>query len=321
MKQDLTSTVFKKVLQQFLVSAAFIITFMIPGSLFAQTDTTQKTAEPATEEESSLISPSIEFISLQRADNTIDLKAAIQAKVKGSFIKLPLLKISFLQVTDTEEKELGFVITDRNGKAVFNVKSDSLVTNSEGKLHFKASFAGNKAMDAAAEEVTIKKARLEITPVKEDSLLSVQVKLIDVGTGTETPVKETLLGVFVHRSFNPLKVGEGTTDENGEATIEVPNKLPGDAKGNITLMAKLDENELYGNVEASVVQPWGTKVSDRLEEQPRALWSEHPPLWMMITFIVLMCTVWGHYLVIIIQLFRLRKEEPDPDSPTVEHIS
>jgi hypothetical protein len=129
-----------------------------------------------------------------------------------------------------------------------------------------------------------------------------------------------VLGIFVHRLFNPLKVGEGTTDENGEATVEIPGKLPGDAKGNITLLAKLDENELYGNLESSVTQQWGIPVSDKLGEQPRALWSPHAPLWMMITFIILMCTVWGHYLVIFIQLFRLRKEEPEPDSPNVEKI-
>lgn len=325
MKQDLTRMVCKKVFQQLFLIVAFMFTLLISGSLFAQTDSTQTDSTQkealAVEDESSLISPSVDFVSVQKADNTIDLKAALKAKVKGSLIKLTLLKIRFLQVTDTEEKELGFVITDRNGKAVLNVKADSLQTNKEGKLHFKAVFAGNKAMDAAEEELTIKKARLEITPVKDDSLLTVQVKLVDVGTGTETPVPETLLGIFVHRSFNPLKIGEGTTDENGEATVEIANNLPGDEKGNVILSARLDENELYGNLEASVTQPWGTRVSNKFEELPRSLFSEHPPLWMMVTFAILMSTVWGHYLVIIIQLFRLRKEEPALDSPTVEHLS
>lgn len=320
MKQDVAITACKKVFQQLFISVSFFIVLLIPVHLFAQADSTQKQA-PAAEEESSLLSPSLEFISVQKADNTIDLKAALKTKFKGSSKKLPLLKVTFLLVTDSAEKELGFVITNSEGKGVFNAKPDALTINKEGKLHFKAVFAGNKAMEAAEAEVTIKRARIEITPVKEDSLLTVHVKLIDVGTGTETPVPETLLGIFVQRSFYPLKVGEGTTDVNGEATVEIPNNLPGDAKGNITLMAKLDENELYGNLEASVAQQWGVPVSDKLQELPRALWSSHPPLWMMITFAVMMCTVWGHYLVIIIQLFKLRKEEPDPDSPTVEHIS
>lgn len=320
MKQDLTITAFKKIFPQIFISVILLIITLLPNNLLAQTDSTQK-QEQVAEEESTLISPSLQFISVQKADNSIDLKTALQAKFDGLSKKLGLLKITFLLITDTAEKELGFVITNGEGKAVLNAKPDALTTDKEGKLHFKAVFAGNKAMEAVEQEITIKRARLEINPVKEDSLLTVKVKLIDVGTGTETPVPETMVGIFVHRSFNPLKIGEGTTDENGEATVEIPKNLPGNANGDITLMAKLDENELYGNLEVSATQPWGVPVSDKFQELPRALWSSHPPLWMMITFAVLMCTVWGHYLVIIIQMFRLRKEEPEPDSPNVEHIS
>ncbi|MEO6255110.1 MAG: hypothetical protein ABIO79_17510 [Ferruginibacter sp.] len=282
---------------------------MIPVELFAQTDSTNKT-EPLVAEETSLISPSIDFISIQKGDNSIDLKAALKAKVKGTFYKFPLLKITFMQLTDTVEKELGFVITDRIGSAVFNCKANSVTTDKEGKLHFKAVFAGNKSMDPADAELTIKRARLEITPVKGDSLLTTNVKLVDVGTGKEIPVKDIVLGIFVQRSFFPLKIGEGTTGENGEASVEISNNLPGDAKGMITLLAKLDESELYGNLEASTTAKWGIPVSDILQEAPRSLWSAHPPVWMMVTFAVLMIIVWGHYIVIVYELFRLRKEEP-----------
>jgi len=308
MKPVLTITI-KKTIRQLILIAGMLILLLIPEGLLAQTDSTKK-EEPVAKEESSLIAPSVEFVSVQKADKTIDLKAALKAKVKGAFIKLPLLKVKFLQINDSGEKELGFAITDEAGKAVFNAKGDSLVTDKDGKLHFKAVFAGNKQMDPADGEVTIKRARLEITPVKEDSLLTVKLKLIDVGTGAEVPVPEIVLGVFVHRMFYPLKVGEGTTDTNGEASVEIANNLPGDANGNITLMAKLDENEIYGNLEASVVQKWGVAVSDKIENQPRALWSSHPPMWMLVTFFILMAVVWGHYIVIVYQLIKLRKEEP-----------
>lgn len=309
-----------KIFLQLLLFTGMFLLIIMPARLLAQTDSTKK-EEPAATEASSLIAPSLSFISIQKADNSIDLSADLKAKIKGTFIKLRLLKITFMQVADDVENNLGFVITDGNGKAVLNIKTDSLKAGSDGKLHFKAVFAGNKQMDAADGEVAIKRARLEITPVKEDSLLSVKVKLIDITTGTEIPIPETLLGIFVQRSFKPQKIGEGTTDTNGEATVVVPNNLPGDAKGNITLLAKIDENETYGNLESAVVQKWGLPVSDKLNEMPRALWSSHPPYWMMVTFIILMGTVWGHYLVIIIQLFRLRKEEPDPNSPLVEHLN
>lgn len=320
MKQSFEIRKNKKFIKKLLAAGVLMLILFMPGFSFSQTDSIKK-EEAAVTKEPSLIAPSVEFFSVQKGDNSIDLVASLKAKVKGTFIKLPLLKVTFLQVAEGAEKELGFVITDRNGKAFFNTKKDSLKTDKEGKLHFKTVFAGNKQMEPANGEVTIKRARLEITPVKEDSLLSVKVKLVDMATGTEVPVAETLLGLFVHRSFLPLKIGEGTTDVNGEATIEVPKNLPGDVNGNITLLAKLDESEIYGNLETAVVQKWGVPVSDKLNELPRALWSAHPPYWMLVTFIILMSTVWGHYLVIIIQLFRLRKEEPAPDSPLVEHIN
>lgn len=314
---------YKDMLKQLLLAGFF---FLLSFTVMAQADTNapapadttavpaaeEPVAEESAEEESSLISPSIDFLGVQKGDNSIDLKAGLKAKVKGQFINLYKMKVTFFQVIGEEEKELGFAITNGSGKAVLNVKADSaLKTDAGGKVYFKAVFAGNKAMEPAEEVTEFKRARLEITPVKEDSLLSVQVRLLDLGTGEAVPVPETLVGIFVKRHFNPLKVGEGTTDENGEALVEFPLGLPGDSAGNLTLMAKLDENETYGNLEASVVAPkWGVPVSNKIEDQPRALWSSHPPIWMLITFIVLMLVVWGHYVVIVYELFRLKKEQP-----------
>lgn len=311
MKQASTSNIFSGILRGMTLLFGSVLLQFVPAQSWAQADST-KPAETQVAEEPTLLSPGLDFITVQKGDNTIDLKTAMKLKFKGSSIKLPHLKVTYYLVSDTLEKELGFGITDLAGKNVFNCKAEGLQLDKEGKLHFKAKFAGNKSMDAAEGEMTVKRARLEITPVKEDSMLSVNIKLVDLGTGTETPVDKTTVGIFVKRMFNPLKLGEGTTDETGTASVEVPAKLPGDAKGNITLMAKIDENEVYGNMEAAVVQPWGVPVSDKLEEQPRALWSVHPPLWMLFTFIILMATVWGHYVVIVFQLIRLRKEEPHP---------
>ena len=216
LKRNFMKEVHKKNSSAKMLRLALMMLLFIPVSLFAQTDTTTN-QEAKTVEEPALIAPGLDLITLQKSDNSIDLKAALSAKVKGNFIKLPLLKVTFIQTIGDVEKELGFVITDKFGKAIFTLKGDSIKTDAEGKLNFKAVFAGNKQMDPAEGEVSIKRARLEITPVKEDSLLSVQVKLIDIGTGTETAVPETVVGIYVHRFFNPLKLGEGTTDASGDS--------------------------------------------------------------------------------------------------------
>lgn len=307
MKKRFFDNIIKKGITSIVVAGLFLTASPLTGN--AQTDSTAQVADSALQEPE-LISPSLEFAAVQKGDNTVDLKARLRGKVNGQSINFYKIKVSFFQVVNEEDIPLGFSITDGSGKAFFHVAGDSLKTDGEGNLHFKAVFAGNKAMEPAEEVVTMKRALLEMTPIKEDSLLNIQVRLSDIGTGTATPIKEATVGIFVKRSFLPLKVGEGTTDENGEATIEFPNGLPGDAKGNLTLIARLDENEIYGNLEVSSVQNWGVPVSDKIINQPRALWSTHPPLWMLITFIVLMVTVWGHYIVIVYELFRLRKEKP-----------
>lgn len=315
MKQQFLQHIKKKAAR--LIAVTGIILFSaFPLFLSAQTDSTSQKTDSIVEEQE-LISPSLEFIAIQKADNSIDLKVRLKGKVNNQAINFYKMKVEFFLLSGEESRELGYVITDGSGKAVFNVKGDSLKTDADGKLSFKAAFAGNKAMEAAEEVATMKRARLEITPIKEDSALSVQVKLLDAGTGTDTPVKEATVGIFVKRLFLPLKVGEGTTDENGEAIIEFPRDLPGDINGNLTIICRLDENETYGNLEASSVQKWGVPVTDKIELQQRALWSTHPPIWMLITFIVLMTVVWGHYIVIIYELFRLRKEQPhEPTNAT-----
>lgn len=295
-KFNFRSMIIHKIIFLLLVMAAFLL----PKDLTAQEDSTT---------ESEKISPAIELMSIQKGDNTIDLKTALRAKINGNLTKLSGLKVEFFNTGETEDKKIGEAVTGSNGTAVVNIKSEDIAADKEGKLNFKVAFSGNDKFESTEEVVAVKRAKLLMTPQAEDSVYTVQLKLVDLSTGMETAVPETNLNVYVKRLFSPLKVGEeAATDENGEASIEIPNNLPGDANGNISLIAKLEDNEVYGNLETTVNQKWGIAVSDESKSLPRALWSPDPPIWMLITFIVMMTLVWGHYLVIIYELFRLRKE-------------
>jgi hypothetical protein len=298
----------------------FMLVFLAGTNAFSQDDSTvnqpptDSLATVNTEEEEpttpELISPAIEFVATQKTDKSIDLAAKLQAKVKGWPVKLYRMKLSFYQVINEVDTLMGTVITNGEGRAILNIKPELISTDAEGKYSFKVVFAGNKSMESAEEITSFKRAVLSMDPVKEDSLLNVHVTLMDMNGDVQTPVTEATVGIYVNRLFMPMKVGEGTTDENGEAIIEFPAGIPGDEKGNLTLIARVDENETYGNLLASSNQSWGIAVSNKRENQQRELWSSNPPIWMLITFIVLMVAVWGHYLVIVYELFRLRKEKP-----------
>ncbi len=257
-----------------------------------------------------LISPSMDFSVVQNGNNSVSLESVLRARVKGTLKKLALLKVTFYSLNDDEEKELGFGITDSEGRALFNAREGTFAMDTEGNISFKAVFAGNKAMEGTEEELTFKRAKIEIIPVKEDSLLTLNVKISDLSSEKPMPIPEVIIGIYVKRHFKNLKIGEIETDENGEGSIEFPNNLPGDQEGNLVIISKLDDDDTYGMVESSISEQWGIPLSAQISKTPRTLWSPDPPLWMIVTFIVLMVTVWGHYLVIIYELFRLRKEEP-----------
>ncbi len=278
-----------------LVTIALLTTYQI--QLFAQ--------------ETENISPNVELVGIQKPDKSIDLKASVKAKVNGKVRKMHSLKIHFFQISDSAETEIGSLNADNSGTAVLNVKPEVIVNNKDGLIKFKAVVNANKNMDEGSAEIGIKWAVLSITPETSEDAKSISLKLIDLTGGSETPVPNITIGIYVNRTFKPLKIAEGTTDENGEAVVDFPNDLPGDASGNLTVIAKIEEDENYGNLEASFIgEKWGSKVSFKHQELPRALWSSHPPLWMLITFIILMTAVWGHFIVIIFELFRLRKENP-----------
>jgi hypothetical protein len=183
---------------QLLTFSFLALIISAQGKLMAQTDSSAKSEV----KEATTYAPLIQFVSVQKSDNSVDLKTSVKAKINGTLTKLAGLKIEFTIGADSTAKKLGEVITDSRGVAIFTCKPDQLTTDKEGKLNFKASFAGKDSIESAEELVSVKRARLEITPVKEDSLLTVKVKLIDLSTGTETAVPETDLGVFVKRMFS-----------------------------------------------------------------------------------------------------------------------
>jgi len=280
-----------------LLAILMVALFQVPAA--AQDDKDSAAVE--------LIKPRLTFVSIQKSDQTIELRITAKSKVKSSFNPLDGLAIQFFNTTEEEPKLVGKGITDMDGVTTITIPGKEQPLDAEGRMKFTAQFEGNEKVNAGEEEVYIKKARIEIIPLKEDSTLSVQVVLIDESQPEEAPIVETDIGVFVKRTFKPLKVGEGASDDNGDLVIDFPSDLPGDNKGNITLIASVEDNEDYGNLEATAVVPWGIPLAEKASGIQRELWSPHPPVWMLLTFFVLMTAVWGHYFVIIYKLFKLKK--------------
>ena len=139
-----------------------------------------------------------------------------------------------------------------------------------------------------------------------DSVKTITVNAFAKENGIETPVAGETVKVYVPRMFSNLLIGELTLDDAGTSTLEFPSDLPGDKDGNLTIIAKFEENATFGNVEKREILNWGLLTDYSVPATHRALWTKTAPKWMIYTLSVLLAGVWGHYLFAIISLIRIR---------------
>jgi hypothetical protein len=102
-----------------------------------------------------------------------------------------------------------------------------------------------------------------------------------------------------------------TTDSTGSVTAEFKkDSLPGDEKGNIVLAAKVEDNDLFGNLLVEKKAPWGiaTKPDKNFFDQ-RTLWSTRfrTPIWLLFMAYSIVIGVWGTIIFLVFQIVKIKK--------------
>ena len=132
----------------------------------------------------------------------------------------------------------------------------------------------------------------------------VDLKAFEPGKDNQwVPVENLDIQFYVPRTFSLLKVGKGTLS-NGTASLEFPTSIPGNRLGYLTLLAKVEENEVYGNVEVSGTINWG-KPLPPMKIIKRGLGDTDAPLWMVYTLLVLLSGVWLHVIYVLSLVIRI----------------
>lgn len=249
--------------------------------------------------------PRMSLASTQINGDTILLEASVKVKRDGSWQPVDFEPVKFDVHNDSVTISIGKALTSDKGIASLKVDRKQLVTDADGLWMFGSVFGGNAVATEGDAELTVRAGGVTLVGEEMDTVNSLTFKLFAPGP-ENLPIADAEVGFFVKRHFSNLKIGEGTTDENGEVTIECPKDLPGDINGNLVLIGRADDLEEYGSVSAVVEKPWGIALPEDDHKKTRELWSHSPPLWMIIVFAILMTTVWGHYIVIIYKLVKIR---------------
>ena len=259
-------------------------------------------------QEAKVITPYIQLQYFKNNDDNSILQTSLTYSGNRMEIPIPGAEISFF--SDKDQKEvLASVLTDKKGVATFELTGDiRLKSDKDGLWNFSSKFKGNNTVEAINSAISVKDVVLKMELTVVDSIKTITVKAYINENGKEKAMSGEAVKIYVPRMFSLLPVSELTLDETGKASVEFPSDMPGDKEGNLTILAKFEENPTFGNVEKRETLKWGVPTDYSVPKTHRALWTKTAPKWMIYTLSVLLAGVWGHYLFAFISLIRIKIE-------------
>ncbi|MCK4852665.1 MAG: hypothetical protein KAT31_00350 [Bacteroidales bacterium] len=263
------------------------------------------------------IEPVMEMTYLKDTEGNINLRSSMVNYVNRQPVPLPGLEIIFYAGEDSLVS-LGSVTTDKEGWAILVLDEGlDLPVGLDGSVRYFAEYQGTDNILSAEYEVYVTDVNLDMELTLLDSVKIVSLRAYSLVEGEEVPVADEDIYVYVKRMFSDLPLGEDFLDENGEFMTEIPDDIPGDAQGYIEIIGRFNDHYLFGTVENRQTIQWGMPTKHEIPVSQRTLWTQIAPLWMVITLSILLAGVWGHYIFVIIQLFRLRRIARKEESATL----
>ena len=235
------------------------------------------------------------------------LSVKLSARIEGQNTPLAGLPVSCFLVTEKGNLLLGKDTTGENGVAEVTLPAElGQPRNKEGTYQYMAAFDGNKDYLTVSSELSIRDVFMLLTFYQKDSVKQIVLHAREIGPKGDTlPVEDQKITFYVPRTFTSLKIGEGTV-ASGVASLDFPVTLPGDSAGNLPIVAKFEDNEIFGNAETTAIINWGKPLVQEVATH-RGLGDTNAPLWMVYTLIILLSLVWFHYMYAVITVFRIRR--------------
>ncbi|UCH15635.1 MAG: hypothetical protein JSV22_06645 [Bacteroidales bacterium] len=235
------------------------------------------------------------------------LMARLTSRVERKWIGIKNAEVYFYAQVDTTDTLLGKTKTDDNGESVLHISASRILKNYSDDFIFKVKFEGNETYTGAEKELKIRNVEMIISLSEVDSIKTVNIEVYETDSISEKlPLEDVDVYFYVTRLFGLLKIGEGWLI-NGKSSIEFPNDLPGDTTGNLTIVARIEDNEVYGNVEVRENIDWGIAISHNPGNTARELWTRTAPLWMIISLVSLLSFAWIIYIMLFYNMYRIRK--------------
>ncbi len=238
------------------------------------------------------------------------ISALVKTKVDGRFKPAGGIPLKLFLNKDSAGTVIGKVVTNENGQAFAFIPPSLKNEWKSSKTHtFLASFDGDKRYESAKADLTVAKAKIEISTADK----TITAKVFQLTDTTWVPVKGVDVKFGVRRLGADLPVNETptfTTDSTGQASADFKrDSIPGDAKGNIVLVAKVEDNEQFGNIAVEKTVPWGAKFVPVNTFDERTLFATRSkaPIWLIVVSSGIILAVWITLILLVQNIFRIKK--------------
>ena len=209
---------------------------------------------------------------------------------------------------------LGKIITDVSGTARVAIPANfKAAWDSLSEIKFVAVSDSSKEVASLSSDITIKKATLVMDTVSADGIRTVTAQLKEKKGNMWVAVKEIEMKLGIKRMLGNLSAGDAetyTADSTGLAVAEFKrDAIAGDEKGNLILVASVEDNDTYGNLTVEKSVPWGKPLQINTHFWHRTLWSTggRAPVWLLVTAFSIIAAVWSVIIYLIRQIIKIKK--------------
>lgn len=250
------------------------------------------------------------------ADNKIPyLLVQTQHKLGKKYTPVTNVPVRVYIDSDSGEANMiGKIVTGNNGEASVILPETARDIWAASAMHnFIALSTTTKEFGEVKTELPITKSKIIIDTSSDEKIKNITVTVTELKNKEWVAAKDVEVKIGIARSGSILPAGDEetyTTDSTGKVVAEFKkDSLPGDEKGNIMLAAKVEDNELYGNLIVEKKVPWGVynKLPDNFNA--RTLWAtrDKAPGWLLFMAYSIVIGVWGTLLYLVWQLIKIKK--------------
>jgi hypothetical protein len=254
---------------------------------------------------------SLEFISKNNSNR--QLIATVKTKIDRSYQVVSDVKVKFYYNEVGQNNLIGVKSSDNNGMSILDLPDESKYYGDViNKFNFIATIEEDPNFRDTSREIEIYDSKLELNFIEEDSLRIINVRFTaEDSIGNYIPKEDLVIKLYIKRMFGDLLINDDfdTTDENGLFNFNFTGNILGDENGDISVVAKIEDDDNFGTVLFENNIQWGDPLKVDDFSSRRELWTAraNTPLSLLIFVNGMIIGVWSTIVYIIFQILKIRK--------------